>query len=90
MVKFSKKWYTEEYPKYENWYNHHPYTSYCTPEFMVKRLGWGKCKSIYLDWKETGYTSKVIHYTEDYQYEFFLVDLQHLLSFYYEDIPNYY
>ena len=91
MVKFAKKHFLDdEANTWINSYNYHPYTSYCSPEFMVKKLGWIKCKEIVLDCMPKGYTSKVIYYVNNYQYEFFCIDLQHLLSFYYEDIPKYY
>lgn len=89
MVKFSDKNYSDEVT-YEDSYNHHPYTNFCSPEYMVKSLGWKKCKEIYLSGKDKDLSSKVNFYTSGYMYEFFFVDLQHLLSFYYEDIPKYY
>lgn len=91
MIKFAKKHYSDSYTiKWESSYNYHPYTSYCSPEYMVKKLGWKKCKEIVLDCIKEKLSSKVIYYINNYQYEFFCVDLQHLLSFYYEDIPKYY
>lgn len=91
MVKFAKKHFLEdEANTWTNSYNYHPYTSYCSAVFMVKKLGWKKCKEIVLECMERNYTSKTIYYIRGYQYEFFCVDLQHLLSFYYEDIPKYY
>ena len=89
MIKFASKHFKENV-EYINRYNYHPYTSFCSPEFMVKKLGWEQCKKIVLEGMSKGLTSKVIYYVNEYQYEFFYVDLQHLLSFYYEDIPHYY
>lgn len=90
MIKFASKHFNEGYFKFENSYNHHPYTEYCTPEFMVKKLGWKKCKEIVLDCIDMKLSSKVIYHFNDWQYEFFCNDLQHLLSYYYKDIPKYY
>ncbi len=90
MTLFAKKHFDESKYVYVNKYNYHPYTSYCSPEFMVKKLGWEKCKEITIELISKRYTSKVIYHINDYQYEFFIADLQHLLSFYYEDIPRYY
>lgn len=94
MVKFAKKHFpdsdTIDFNKLPCGYNNHPYTSCCSPEYMVKKLGWKKCKEIVLECMERKYTSKVNYYINGYQYEFFCIDLQHLLSFYYEDIPKYY
>ena len=44
MVKFAKKHFLDdEANTWINSYNYHPYTSYCSHEFMVKKLGWKKC-----------------------------------------------
>ena len=90
MIKFSEKHYSEDVV-YENGYNHHPYTDFCSPEYMVKVFGWSMCRKFVLENIKKGYSSKMnVCNSKGFQYEFFACDLQHLLSHYYDDIPKYY
>lgn len=90
MIKFAAKHYPEEVD-WTNSYNHHPYTSYTSPEGVVNIFGWKKCREIVLRNIQYEYVSKM-NLTTRYglQVDFFCCDLQHLLSYYYDDIPRYY
>ena len=90
MIKFAKKHFIDESNIWIDSYNYHPYTSYCSSEHMVKVLGWKKCKEIVQENIKKGYSSKMNIYYNDFQYDFFTCDLQHLLSYYYNDIPHFY
>lgn len=92
MIKFAEKHYREDIDFSISRYNYHPGIFFLYPEQMVKLLGWKRCKDIVLENIKLGCSSKMNIYTETRQgyreLDFFAEDLQHLLSFYYEDIPK--
>lgn len=71
-------------------YNNHPYTSFTPATKVVKLFGWERCRRLVLENIRLGYSSKMNMTYEDLQVDFFCSDLQHLLSYYYKDIPRYY
>ena len=90
MIKFADKHYQEEVD-YSDSYNYHPYTSYTSPEGVVNKFGWKECRVIVLRNIQLGYSSKMnLTNQHGLQIDFFCCDLQHLLSYYYDDIPRYY
>lgn len=71
-------------------YNNHPYTSFTTASKVVKIFGWERCRRLVLENIRLGYSSKMNMMYNDLQVDFFCSDLQHLLSYYYDDIPRYF